>query len=486
MQHHSLELEELRPLDLSSRNTVSEIVDGLRYCSFGARMLGEVTASLEEIIKHKEHIIMIYNGKPDTPLARLLRQFVEKRWVAAMMPSEHYSSVRSKQDTLLLVGQYDERDEDAIYKAARTIFINPYRMVKPGQVKDGYFPDVVFSDPNYIMPVLYAALEERLEGKRISTLELMRTLTGYPRLAHQVAHGADTLYEMIADPDCAVYMTISGAMTIAKMGLLICDMIEQGMVQGIAATGALIAHGLVEGIGLKHYKYNPDHPDTLLADQKLNRVTDTLEPEENLNFIEKEVIHKVMAVFEEEKKTTTPRLVLQEIGKFLQERYPQERAILKSAYLREVPIVVPAFVDSELGNDAHIFNFKRTTEGKDPIYILPGPDSQHLIDMMAKSKRLGIFSIGGGTPRNYIQNIAPLIELLNERLSAGYPSCQFSYGCRIAPDPMDYGHLSGSTYPEMVSWRKFNPHGRFTEIQADATLVWPFLVKYVQEKQQAA
>jgi len=78
---------------------------------------------------------------------------------------------------------------------------------------------------------------------------------------------------------------------------------------------------------------------------------------------------------------------------------------------------------------------------------------------------------------------APLIEIANERLDLDMPTRMFTYGCRIAPDAMHFGHLSGCTYSENGSWRKMDiQHGRFTEIRADATQVWPFLVRYVMER----
>ena len=99
---------------------------------------------------------------------------------------------------------------------------------------------------------------------------------------------------MVNDKNCVRFLTISGAMTVGKMDLVICDMIEMGLVQAVSSTGALMAHGLVSSIGLKHYKYNPAYDDTALARHKLNRVTDTLEPETNLDTVEK-VVGKVLS-----------------------------------------------------------------------------------------------------------------------------------------------------------------------------------------------
>jgi deoxyhypusine synthase len=102
---------------------------------------------------------------------------------------------------------------------------------------------------------------------------------------------------------------------------------------------------------------------------------------------------------------------------------------------------------------------------------------------MTGTPRAGIFSIGGGVPRNNTQNVAPLIEIANERLGLEMPTRMFSYGVRISPDAMHYGHLSGCTYSENGSWRKMDlENGRFAEIRADATQVWPFIVRYVMDR----
>ena len=103
---------------------------------------------------------------------------------------------------------------------------------------------------------------------------------------------------------------------------------------------------------------------------------------------------------------------------------------------------------------------------------------------MTAAKRFGIFTIGGGVPRNNVQNVAPLIEIINERLGTNLPPRRFTYGIRICPDRPHFGHLSGCTYSENESWRKATKNGVYAEIQADATQVWPFLVKYILDTPQ--
>jgi deoxyhypusine synthase len=234
-------------------------------------------------------------------------------------------------------------------------------------------------------------------------------------------------------------------------------------------------------VGLRHYKHNPAHTDIFLAEQKLNRVTDTLEPEENFTHIE-HIVDEVLWTFDSS-RPIAPSDFHRAIGKHLAERYPNERGILKSAYEKNVPVLCPAFVDSEIGNDVYVHNQRRRERGQSPLVVWPELDSELLIRLITESPRAGIFSVGGGVPRNNTQNVAPLIEIANERLGLDLPPRMFTYGCRIAPDAMHTGNLSGCTYSENASWRKMDlEHGRFAEIRADATQVWPFIVRYAMDK----
>ena len=478
----NLQFEELRSLDLAQCQTVGDIVSALRYCAFGGRMLGEVAYTIRDMVSAKDKPIIVYSGLADAPLGLLLKRFVAKSWCRRILLPSDYARLKKRGGNLIVVGAFSERNGDALYKnPERAIFINQFDMARPGQIRDGFFPDAVFADPRYVMPVIETALDEWLDGRRLSAASFIGRLARYGGLAAQVARGARALAAMVQDKNCTRFLTISGAMTVGKMDLVICDMIEQGMIHAISSTGALMAHGLVSSIGLKHYKYDPKYDDTELARRKLNRVTDTLEPETNLDTVE-EVIGQVIENIDG-KEMLSPTVLNKLIGKHLAERYPSERGILKSAYLHRVPVFVPAFVDSELGNDIYIHNIKRRRRGKKPILMDLERDSKELIRLVTSRKRFGIFSIGGGVPRNNVQNVAPLIEIVNERLGPTFPNRRFSYGVRICPDKPHFGHLSGCTYSENESWRKADKNGTYAEMLADATQVWPFLVKYIMEKQ---
>lgn len=474
-------VEKLEPLDLSKCNTVGELVAAMSKCSFGARMLGEVAATLTLWIQSGQIPTVVYGGYDDSRVGFLLESMWERDWFRDLLTPGEFPGETQPDAPVLVIGDLEERNTQAIFRhTGRTIFINAHGIVRPGQIRDGYFPDAVFSDPRFIVPLLSAVLRERIDGEPMSVTEFFMQFGNDGGLASEVVEGARVVRTMVEDPDCTVFLTLSGAMTIAKMGLVVCDMIDRGMVQAVTSTGALMAHGLIEGMGLHHYKYRPEHSDELLAEQKINRVTDTLEPEENftdaadvMDSVLRSLVHT---------GPIGPSLIHRGIGQHLVKSSPESRAILASAFRRDVPVFVPAFVDSEIGNDVYVHNLQRQRDGRLRITVDPSLDSERLVEMATSAKKIGIFSIGGGVPRNNVQNVAPLLEITNERLGLDLPERMFSYGCRIAPDPMWLGHLSGCTYSENASWRKMDMvNGLFAEIHADATIVLPFVVKHVME-----
>src|SRR6202042_353393 len=127
--------------------------------------------------------------------------------------------------------------------------------------------------------------------------QLVRAMGDTAYTARQIGDGADVLEIMARDKDCFVVMTLSGALTVAKMGLIFCDLIESGIVRAIVSTGALMAHGLVEATGLSHFRYDAKMDDRTLFEAGYNRVYDTLEPETNLDAVE-EVVQGILSAWD--------------------------------------------------------------------------------------------------------------------------------------------------------------------------------------------
>ncbi len=300
-----------------------------------------------------------------------------------------------------------------------------------------------------------------------------------------LGEAADVLEAMVRDERCFRVVTISGAMTIAKQGLLLCEMIDRGWVQAIVTTGALMTHGLSEGAGLLHFKHRPDMRDEELYAKGYNRVYDTIELEQNLDDVER-ILNRVLEDVADD-EVLSSRRVTELLGQDLEKHAPG-RAILKSAWQHRVPVYVPAFTDSELGLDLAIANHLRTHAGRPPLRFDPFLDLDDFATRIRQQETLGIFTIGGGVPRNWAQQVGPYLEILRLRLGVDEPVRRYKYAVRICPEPEHWGGLSGCSYTEGVSWGKFVPEeegGRFAEVFSDATIAWPLIVRAVLERLEA-
>jgi deoxyhypusine synthase len=342
-----------------------------------------------------------------------------------------------------------------------------------------------------------APLESLNLGDVRSFPDLLRAMSRTAFSGRQLGEAFEILLTMARDRDCKVILTLSGAMTVAKQGRIICDMLDRGLVQALISTGALMAHGLTESIGLTHYRYDPTKSDEVLFDQGYNRIYDTLEMEANLNDVERLVRQTLEDVTPQDGVWSSARLCRELGGKL--DALDQGPGILRSAFRAGVPVFIPAFTDSEVGLDVATWAMRRWVKEKkldpkklsaDELLRIPPPfnpflDMLEYARLVGSATTLGIFTIGGGVPRNWAQQVAPFYDITNHRVGSALTPPRFKYGVRICPEPVHWGGLSGCTYSEGVSWGKFvSPHdgGRFAEVYADATVVWPLLMKGVFEE----
>ena len=322
-----------------------------------------------------------------------------------------------------------------------------------------------------------------LDLSKVQTIDdLVRAMGQTAFTGRQVGDAADVLEAMARDKDCFVVLTLSGALTVAKMGLIICDLIDSGIVKAIVSTGAMMAHGLVEATGRSHFRYDPKIDDRELFRIGYNRVYDSLEPEINLDHVEA-VIQSVLWQWDPAQPVSSWE-IHRRMGEYLR-RTVKERGILRSAYEKNVPVFVPAFTDSEVGIDLALHNHERAKQGQPLLKFDPYIDLEHFTSTLVPQKRLGLFTLGGGVPRNWAQQFGVYVELRIRRGLDNFDLKRYHYGVRICPEPVNWGGLSGSTYSEAVSWGKFVPPeegGRFAEVLEDATVALPLVAGAVLQR----
>lgn len=341
-----------------------------------------------------------------------------------------------------------------------------------------------------------------LQSLKLSELnsfsEMVRAMGRTAFGGRQLGNAMDVALAMAKDESCTTVLTLSGAMTVAKQGQIICDMIDSGLVDAVVATGALVAHGVTESIGLTHYAVDPQSDDAALFAKGYNRIYDTLEMESNLNDVA-ELVADVLAHTEPDDGVWCSSRFCRAVGERL-DQLDQGPGILRSAWRKRVPVFIPAFTDSEMGLDFSTHVMAQSVAklqkelGRDltPDEVFqavpafnPFLDMQEYARLIGKTERMGIITIGGGVPRNWAQQVGPYYDITSARLDIPLPAPRFQYGVRICPEPVHWGGLSGCTYSEGVSWGKFVPPaegGKYAEVYADATVVLPLLMKAVFEE----
>jgi deoxyhypusine synthase len=314
----------------------------------------------------------------------------------------------------------------------------------------------------------------RFEGTT-SVRRYIETVAGSSYQSRELGRALYVFDRMLAEEKCTIFLALAGAMVPAGMRSLIVDLIEHRLIDGIVSTGANIIHDIVETVGQPHYRIDPTRvSDAKLGELRLNRVYDTVMPEDG--FIKAE--HLLLDLFAGCKQgyPYTTREFLHEIGGLLVERgIAREAGMVTTMAKHGLPFYCPAISDSELGIDLLYGRWQRGQNVVIDTIADVGESSEVIWQTHLAGGQVGVITVGGGTPRNFIQQTAPCLDCAGRP----YPGHKFAVG--ITTDAPHWGGLSGSTFEEAESWRKYNDPEHAT-VRADATIVLPLLYAAQMER----
>jgi len=272
----------------------------------------------------------------------------------------------------------------------------------------------------------------------------------------------DVFRKMLSDPRCVIFMGLSGAMIPGGMRKVIQDMIAMKLVDVIVSTGANMFHDLFESFGFRHYVGSEEEDDDLLRRHRVVRIYDALMNDDEIN----RVIRLLSQVPEDvEGRVVSSREYLNVLGNHLDD----EESILKVASRQGVPVFVPALADSSIGIGLTFLHAQRTLSSNG-LVIDQIRDNFEIAQIKKMAKVTGAVYVGGGVPKNYIQQLAPVNELLFKRESG------HRYAFQITTDDPKWGGLSGCTFEEAKSWGKISRHSAHAAVYMDATVALPLLV----------
>ncbi|MBD3194282.1 MAG: deoxyhypusine synthase [Candidatus Lokiarchaeota archaeon] len=311
---------------------------------------------------------------------------------------------------------------------------------------------------------------EPLNPKNIESVEdLLTSLQSCGFQGKNLGIALEILYKMVSNEKILTVMTLSGAMVPAGMGEIITTLLEYKLIDILISTGANIIHDLVDTFSdIGHYIGSNDVDDDDLFENRINRIYDVFLPEESYEKAELNLRELIKDLFDEKKIHITPSELFRKIGLNI-----KKRSILSVAAKNKIPIFVPAFSDSEFA-----LNLIKYSVREGYSFIIDGlKDVLNFAEIIRKSEEYGTLIVGGGVPRNWAQQVFPLLDQLDQIQTMGY-----NYSVRIH-SAMEYdGGLSGCTISESKSWGKYSLDSRYVSVWCDATIALPILISGLLQK----
>src|SRR5712692_1239004 len=274
---------------------------------------------------------------------------------------------------------------------------------------------------------------------------------------------------MLTDPDRPlIFFGLSGAMIAGGMRRILRDMIAFHAIDVLVSTGANLSHDLYESLGGRHYMAHHQIDDPTLRSMRIDRVYDTYADD---------VMFTVADEFVEKfSETLEPRgYSSREFFQLMGQRISDEYGILATAAREHLPIFCPALADSSIGMALTVYRNEQLDQGRPPMIYDPMLDNLEIMSLKRRWQKSGVIFIGGGTPKNYIQQVIPMAEI------AGMPVPPHSYAIQVTTDDPKFGGLSGCELPESQSWGKLDPKAEQCTVHVDATIGLPLLFTGVME-----
>jgi len=231
-----------------------------------------------------------------------------------------------------------------------------------------------------------------------------------------------------------------------------------------------------EGLGHKHFQALEIPDDDTLRSLYIDRIYDTYIDEEDLQHVD----HTIFEIAEKlEPKAYSSRAFIREMGKYLVENGKKENSLVKLAYEHDVPIFCPAFTDSSAGFGLVKHQVDAMKAGRPYLTIDSVADFRELTQIKIEAGTTGLLMIGGGVPKNFIQDTVVCAEILGHEDVAVH-----KYAVQITVADVRDGACSSSTLQEAASWGKVNT-GIEQMVFAEAGSVMPLLASDAWHRQQS-
>jgi len=309
-------------------------------------------------------------------------------------------------------------------------------------------------------------LNNPVEHIDIKSFDARKIIDGMRKMSftsRDTARAAEIYNEMLADKDCSIFLTLAGSTSAGGCMNLYSELVKNNMVDAIVATGAsIIDMDFFEALGFKHYQGSQFQDDTELRNNYIDRIYDTYIDEEELQACDKAICDAANSL---KPRAYTSREFIKELGKYLKTHGKKKDSLIETAYDNNVPIFCPAFTDSSAGFGL-VMHQEQNPEKHMTIDSIR--EFRELTEIKLQSKQSGLLMIGGGVPKNFIQDTVVCAELLGKKVD------MHKYAVQITVADTRDGACSSSTLKEASSWGKVDVT-KEQMVFAEATSVLPLI-----------
>ena len=311
---------------------------------------------------------------------------------------------------------------------------------------------------------------EHIDITKFDARPIISSMEKMSFVSRETANAAKIYNEMLSEKDCTIFLTLAGSTSAAGCMHIYRDLVKYNMVDAIVATGAsIIDMDFFEALGFKHYQGSQFQDDTELRKNYIDRIYDTYIDEEELQHCDK-VIGEIADSLEP--RPYTSREFISELGKYLKKNAKKKDSLIEMSYDYQVPIFCPAFTDSSAGFGLVMHQEKNP---KKHMTIDSIREFRELTEIKIKSKGSGLLMIGGGVPKNFIQDTVICAELLGKDVD------MHKYAIQITVADTRDGACSSSTLKEASSWGKVDT-SKEQMVFAEATSVIPLIASDAYHK----
>jgi deoxyhypusine synthase len=310
---------------------------------------------------------------------------------------------------------------------------------------------------------------EHVDIKKFNTVPLIDSFDKMAFQSRNLARACIIYDKMLKDKDCAVFLCLAGSLVSAGLKKVIIDLVKHNMIDAVVSTGAIVVdQDFFEGLGFYHYKGFVNADDNQLRELMIDRIYDTFIDEEDLRICDittKEIADSMQP------GVYSSRAFINKMGEYLDKKGKQE-SFVHECYKKDIPIFCPAFSDSSAGFG---LVFHQTEKKDKSISIDSVADFRELTEIKVRCKESGLLMIGGGVPKNFIQDTVVAADIL------GIDAPMHKYAIQLTVADERDGALSGSTLKEANSWGKVDV-GLEQMVYGEATITFPLLASYAYHK----